>query len=240
MRRVEIKVVKNNPKEGLRVDAIPFYIGKSFSWLTVLEYLGHDRYSQRVMECRCKCGKKVRVLLYQLRRNMRRSCGCWTEQKKSLPLLERKKIVKEMNAVTQKTLEETDKVNSPIPAVPLADSYYPLEVKAKRRPAQWLLDYWLDKYGGNLYKTLRVKQATVWSWRQVRKAPEKRLCKTCEKEKLVYYFVINKRSSIPKCRDICEECKNGKSSRKSTGTGISRFSANERDTIKEVAKAASS
>lgn len=47
-------------------------IGAEFGDLTVVEYLGRQKYL-----CRCACGKEITVTWHQLVTFNRRSCGCW-------------------------------------------------------------------------------------------------------------------------------------------------------------------
>ncbi len=50
--------------------------GKKFGKLTVLKILQKNKHSNRVYECLCECGKKIKVISSSLRNGATSSCGC--------------------------------------------------------------------------------------------------------------------------------------------------------------------
>lgn len=51
-------------------------IGKRYGRLVVTRFVGIDRFSQSIFECKCDCGNIVKVKLTKLRSGSTRSCGC--------------------------------------------------------------------------------------------------------------------------------------------------------------------
>lgn len=51
-------------------------IGKQFGRLTVVGIYGKDKSGHTLLSCRCSCGNMTTAQLYQLRNNIKKSCGC--------------------------------------------------------------------------------------------------------------------------------------------------------------------
>lgn len=59
--------------------------GDVFSRLTVIDYSHTTRRSdggagERVMNCRCQCGKKIKARTSNLKSGNTKSCGCWHQE----------------------------------------------------------------------------------------------------------------------------------------------------------------
>lgn len=50
--------------------------GQRFNRLTVLRYVGNNRYNQRLWECACDCGNITVTTTHSLRAGIAKSCGC--------------------------------------------------------------------------------------------------------------------------------------------------------------------
>nr|DAH73276.1 MAG TPA: hypothetical protein [Caudoviricetes sp.] len=51
-------------------------IGKQYGRLTVIKYIGKDKYNNAMWECRCSCGNTITIRGATLRDGKARSCGC--------------------------------------------------------------------------------------------------------------------------------------------------------------------
>lgn len=52
-------------------------VGRKYTRLIVLYFVGHDKYKQRLYECRCDCGKIVIAVSGGLTSGNTKSCGCY-------------------------------------------------------------------------------------------------------------------------------------------------------------------
>lgn len=57
-------------------------IGKKFSKLTVLEYIGLNKHGKKMYKCMCDCGKVTTTLGVYLRNGDTNSCGCYGEEQR--------------------------------------------------------------------------------------------------------------------------------------------------------------
>ena len=55
-------------------------IGQSFGRLTVVRYVGNDKFQKCIWECNCKCGNKTEVRSSDLISNKVKSCGCYQSE----------------------------------------------------------------------------------------------------------------------------------------------------------------
>ena len=55
------------------------YVGMKFGKLTVIKYLYHTEYDQRIFECLCDCGNVGKFNIYNIKHKNKNpvSCGCW-------------------------------------------------------------------------------------------------------------------------------------------------------------------
>lgn len=62
-------------------------IGERFGKLTVLEFVGKDKFRQSLFKCQCDCGNFVVVNSNKLKSNHTTSCGCYQKEwaRKNLP-----------------------------------------------------------------------------------------------------------------------------------------------------------
>lgn len=69
----------------------PNLIGQKFGKLTVLKFIGNDKYNNRIWECICECGNITKVNSCSLRSNNTKSCGCLIKEVSSKIGLNNKK-----------------------------------------------------------------------------------------------------------------------------------------------------
>lgn len=55
-------------------------VGYKFHWLKVVKKSGSEN-GQIYWECKCKCGNIVKLPTKSIKRNERKSCGCWVKSK---------------------------------------------------------------------------------------------------------------------------------------------------------------
>jgi hypothetical protein len=60
-----------------------FYIGKKYSYLTILTEVGRNKNSQRIVLARCDCGTEKEFALYRILSNNTKSCGCYNRKRTS-------------------------------------------------------------------------------------------------------------------------------------------------------------
>lgn len=51
-------------------------IGKQYGRLTVIKYIGKDKYNNAMWKCKCSCGNTITIRGATLRNGKARSCGC--------------------------------------------------------------------------------------------------------------------------------------------------------------------
>jgi len=51
-------------------------INKKYGDLTVIKYVGKNKFGFRIWLCRCKCGKEINIIINDLKSGHSKSCGC--------------------------------------------------------------------------------------------------------------------------------------------------------------------
>lgn len=56
-------------------------IGKTFNFLTVLDFAGLNKHNKAMFKCKCKCGNEIVAVGYQVKTGKTKSCGCYHIEK---------------------------------------------------------------------------------------------------------------------------------------------------------------
>jgi len=59
-------------------------IGQKFNRVLVLDVVGKDKKSRKIIQCKCDCGTIFNALEDNVKRGITRSCGCWAKEKASI------------------------------------------------------------------------------------------------------------------------------------------------------------
>lgn len=61
--------------------AVENLIGKRFNKLTVIEFIGNDKYRRKVWKCKCDCGNEINLDTARIKSGHTKSCGCISKSK---------------------------------------------------------------------------------------------------------------------------------------------------------------